>query len=173
MLLRIPFVLPNAWFSIREQLVLKYTSRILFSVCQYTRMQFLLGHDDLAVKAWHTSSGDKPTSTVGNHFSSIWTSINLAPICYLTTPPKQGIMKDQLQNNRLKSYTEEERFLIQERHRLQYWPVSPIASNRCFGGSGGLQSVSLTASMCLQESDVSFAWSWSCGIRFKSWNIFC
>lgn len=58
-------------------------------------------------------------------FSSVWATINLGPTCSdcgfyfisasVPTDKEWRIMKDQLQNSRLKDDTEEERFRVQER----------------------------------------------------------
>lgn len=68
-------------------------------------------------------------------------------LCLITSHDQEGreIIESRLQNGKLKNYTGEERFRVQEYHRLRHWVIPPIVSNHCFGGCCGPQPGSLTA----------------------------
>lgn len=58
---------------------------------------------------------------------------------------ERGIIKNRLQNTKLKNCTEEEMFRKQERNYMQHWVTSPTVTNLWFGGSHVPQPGSLSA----------------------------
>lgn len=75
-----------------------------------------------------------------NHYcctSVLWLSLLPYGTICSKTKDELRIMEDQLQNNTLHSYVEEERFWIQEHHWLRYWATSPFIPNNQFRGYRG------------------------------------